>query len=216
LPGVDFTFEQSFQTGHILGPDGRFPNATEAAYRSNSIDAHAGAYSVGYTFKNVPWTPRIGYSYVYASGDDDPNDGDAETFDHLYPTQHATMGYIDFHSWQNIKNHQAHLSFKPTKKLLVKVDFHNFKAYDRLDDFYNVGGVGRGVAGTSQSDNYGNEIDVTLKYKLLKNFNVVAGYSKYMVGKFIEDSRGTPVAGGSINGDGGDTDWFYIMTTMKF
>ena len=82
----------------------------------------------GYTFKNVPWTPRIGYGYVWASGDDDPNDGDNETFSHLYPTQHATMGYIDFHSWQNIRDHQAHLTLKPTKKLLVKLDYHEFRA----------------------------------------------------------------------------------------
>jgi hypothetical protein len=229
LPGVDFTFEQAFQRGTIDAggaTDARFgkllsPDVGRATSRSTrSIKTHAGAYQVGYTFKNVPWTPRIGYGYVYAKGDNDPNDHDSETFDHLYPTQHATMGYIDFHSWQNIKDHQGHISFKPTKKLLVKVDYHNFSAYTRSDDWYTVGGGKRGVAGTSQSSNYGNEIDLTLKYKLLKNFTVVAGYSKYMVGKFIEDSRaGNSAAdptGPQRLGDGGDTDWFYLMTTMKF
>ncbi len=205
--GLDFTLETAYQTGHTLASTGG----------SQSIDAWGGAYQVGYTFKNVPWTPRIGYGYVWASGDDDATDGDNETFSHLYPTQHATMGYIDFHSWQNIRDHQAHLTLKPTKKLLVKLDYHKFRADTRLDDWYTVGGGGRGVAGFSQSNNYGNEIDLTLKYKLLKNFTVVAGYSKYMTDKFIEDSRGRGVPyGGSIDGDGGDTDWFYLMTTMKF
>ena len=218
LPGVDFTAETAFQFGKIYGPDNRFGKNLDpgvGAYHSKSIDAHAGAYQIGYTFKNVPWTPRIGYGYVYASGDNDPNDGDSETFSHLYPTGHATMGYIDFHAWQNIKDHQAHLSFKPTKKLLVKVDFHKFNAYTRSDDWYTVGGGGRGKAGVSQSDHYGDEIDLTVKYKLLNNFTVVAGYSKYMVGKFVEDSRGIPADSG-LNGDSGDTDWFYLMTTMKF
>ncbi|GAX60456.1 hypothetical protein SCALIN_C11_0067 [Candidatus Scalindua japonica] len=197
LPGVDFTFEQAWQFGR-----------TEAVtYRSQDIDAYGGAYDIGYTFKDIPWSPRIGYSYVFASGDDDPTDGDNETFSHLYPTGHATMGYIDFHAWQNIRDHQGHLSFQPTKKMLVKVDYHNFSAADRLDDWYTVGGAGRGVGGSSVSDNYGDEIDVTVKYKLLKNFGVVAGYSKYMAGKFVEDARG---------GDRGDTDWFYLQTTMKF
>jgi hypothetical protein len=125
------------------------------------------------------------------------------------------MGYIDFHSWQNIKDHQGHLSFKPTKKLLVKVDYHNFSAYDRLDAWYAVSGAAKpGTAGASQSDNYGNEIDVTLKYKLLNNFTVTAGYSKYMVDKNVADSR--PQTGNQTLGNGGDTDWFYLMTTMKF
>jgi hypothetical protein len=226
--GLDFTLEQSFQFGHIdagAASDDRFgkslsPDVGRSTSRSTrSIDAHAGAYQVGYTFKNLPWTPRIGYGYVYASGDNDPNDHDAETFDHLYPTQHATMGYIDFHSWQNIKDHQLHLTLKPTKKLLVKLDYHNFNAYNRADDWYTVGGGKRGVAGRSVSSHYGDEIDLTLKYKLFKNFTVVAGYSKYMVGKFVEDSRGVDAPPGSQNktfGDGGDTDWFYLMTTMKF
>ncbi len=204
LPGVDFTFEQAFQRGR-----------TEATtYRSLSIDAYGGAYDVGYTFKNVAWTPRIGYSYVFASGDDDATDGDSETFSHLYPTQHATMGYIDFHSWQNIRDHQVHFSVKPSKKLLLKASWHNFSAADRLDDMYTVGGGARGFGGLSTDDDYGDELDLTLKYKLLKNFSVVAGYSHYFIGDFIEDAaNGGPATG--LDNDS-DADWFYLMTTMKF
>ena len=204
LPGVDFTFEQAWQRGRIEG----------TGYRSASIDAYGGAYDLGYTFKNVPWTPRIGYSYVFASGDDDSTDGDSETFSHLYPTGHATLGYIDFHSWQNIRDHQIHLTMKPTKKLLLKADFHMFSAADRLDDWYTVGGGGRGMGGISMDDDYGDEIDLTVKYKLLKNFGVVAGYSRYFTDDFVEDAANGG-AGTGIDNDS-DADWFYLMTTMKF
>ena len=210
LPGVDITLETAFQTG-------RTTNNASAGRTSGSIDAYAGAYDVGYIFKNVPWTPRIGYSYVFASGDNDPNDNDSETFDHLYPTQHATMGYIDFHSWQNIRNHQFHLTMKPSKKLLLKADYHTFRADQRLDSWYNVAGKALGgSAGVSTDEDYGQEIDITLKYKLMKNFGVVLGYSHYFTDDFVEDyanRNNTPAGSGN---DDEDADWFYIMTTMKF
>jgi hypothetical protein len=212
LPGVDFTFEQAWQTGRV--ENGAGTNAAAGgAYRSASIDAYGGAYDIGYTFKNVAWTPRIGYSYVFASGDDDANDRDSETFSHLYPTGHATMGYIDFHAWQNIKDHQVHLTLKPTKKLLLKASWHNFSAAERLDDWYTVAGGGRGAGGASTDDDYGDELDLTMKYKLMKNFGVVVGYSHYFVDDFIEDFQN----GGAASGpNDSDADWFYVMTTMKF
>lgn len=56
-------------------------------------------------------------------------------------------------------------------------------------------------------DEYGQEIDITAKYKLFKNFEVVAGYSHYFVGDFFEDTN---------NGRDVGTVWFYLQTTMKF
>ncbi len=198
LPGVDFTLEQAWQFGRT----------EPTSYRSTSIDAFAGAWGVGYTFSNAAWTPRIGYQFAYASGDDNTADRDDESFDALYPTGHARMGYLDFHAWQNIEAHKIEFSAKPSKKLLFKADLWFFEADEELDDWYKVTGATRGVGGDSTDDDYGEELDITVKYKLLKNFGVVAGYSHYWVGDFIEDSVG--------KANDSDTDWFYLQTTMKF
>ncbi len=206
LPGVDFTFEQAWQYGRV--------EAT--SYRSTDIDAFAGAWGVGYTFSNAAWKPRIGYQFAIASGDDDPTDGDAETFSQLYPTGHARLGYIDFHGWQNIEAHKIEFSAKPSKKLLLKADFWFFEADEDVDSWYNVGGGGAGRvapdAAGNFDDEYGEELDITVKYKLFKNFGVVAGYSHY----FIDDAIENVVTGSGANNNDGDTDWFYLMSTMKF
>ncbi|MGR3302657.1 MAG: alginate export family protein [Candidatus Scalindua sp.] len=217
LPGVDFTFEQAWQSGRT--------EAADAAGSSTSIDAFAGAWGVGYTFSNVAWSPRIGYQYAFASGDDDAADGDDESFDALYPTGHARMGYLDFHAWQNIEAHKIEFSAKPTKKLLLKADFWFFDNNEENDAWYTVGGAARGgnsaaenkLGNTNRDDEYGQELDITIKYKLLKNFGVVAGYSHYFIGDFIEDSvnGGVNNVGPGSNNDS-DTDWFYLQTTMKF
>lgn len=40
--------------------------------------------------------------YYFASGDTNPRDGDVNTFDNFYPTNHRFYGEIDFVGWQNI------------------------------------------------------------------------------------------------------------------
>ncbi len=211
LPGVDFTFEQAWQFGDtkpIMGVN---------AGRHTDIDAFAGAWGVGYTFSNVAWSPRIGYQFAFASGDDNPGDNDNETFDHLYPTGHARMGYMDFHSWQNIQARKIEFSAKPSKKLLLKADFWFFEADEEKDAWYGVvGGVGPTSPGRAfntvtglpiTDDEYGQELDIVVKYKLFKNFGVVAGYSHYFVDDYIEEIRG---------GDDSGADWIWLQTTMKF
>jgi hypothetical protein len=214
LPGVDFTLEQAYQFGDT------YPVTGANAGKDMSIGAFAGAWGVGYTFSDVPWSPRIGYQFAYAAGDDDPNDTDNDTFDHLYPTGHARMGYIDAHAWQNIQAHKIMLTAKPTKKLLLKADLWFFEADKVLDSMYSVVGGVADTGNTSSAqggfdDDYGTELDLVFKYKLFKNFGVVGGYSRYWVGDFIEDGRKAGIRP-SAGGDDTNADWFWIQTTVKF
>jgi hypothetical protein len=226
LPGFDFKAEQAWQTGVVeaigsKGVTGGSTGETSNNRASNSISAFAGAWGAGYTFSNVGWSPRIGYQYAFASGDDAPGTGSDETFRQLYPTGHARLGYMDMHGWQNLQAHKIEFSAKPSKKLLLKADLWFFEADEEVDDWYSVGGgttrsggdqtTIRVGAGGSQlvtiDDEYGQELDLTVKYKLFKNFGVVAGYSHYFTGDFMEDTN---------NGLTRDMDWAYLMTSLKF
>jgi hypothetical protein len=209
LPGVDFKLEQMLQTG-----DTELTTDT----RDRDIDAFAGAWGAGYTFSNVAWSPRVGYQYAYAEGDDNPTDNDNDTFDHLFPTGHARLGYMDVHGFQNIQAHKIELAAKPTKKLLLKADLWFFKADEEVDNWYGVVGGSFGAGNTARKtnpatganitdDEYGQEIDLVFKYKLLKNFGLAGGYSHYFVDDWIEDFRG---------GDDSGADWFWLQTTLKF
>jgi hypothetical protein len=211
LPGVDFTFEQVIQFGDTM------PLTGVNAGRDLDISAYAGAWGVGYTFSDVPWSPRIGYQYAVASGDSDNTDSDNDTFDHLYPTGHARLGYMDFHAWQNIRAHKIAFTAKPTKKLLLKADLWLFEADQISDTLYGVvGGVtaaGHGArltnfkTGAPLNDReYDQELDLVFKYKLFKNFGVVGGWSHRWTDDFVEDQRGNDA----------DADWIWLQTTLKF
>jgi len=219
LGGFDYTIEPNWQTGNS-----RYlaTGSSEKENRKKDINAWAIHAEAGYTFKNVPWTPRIGYAYSFASGDDGFDTGSQKTYKQVSPTQHAHNGYMDVTSWQNIIDHQIHFNVKPTKKLVLDVKAHFFELDETSDNWWHIGGAVANRAGadnfvkidnngdetvSSVDDELGQELNVTLKYKMFDNFGVVAGYGHFFAGDFIEDT-------GSGNDRG--VDWFYLQTTVKF
>jgi hypothetical protein len=213
--GFDYTIEPNYQSGSSRYTPA---NLSQNQNSKENIDAWAIHAEAGYTFKNLPWTPRIGYAYSFASGDDSFDQGSQQTYKQVSPTQHAHNGYMDVTSWQNIIDHQLHLNLKPTKKLVVDVKAHFFELDQESDNWYHIGGTAANRAGADTfvdptgaqqdvDDELGQEIDVTLKYKMFENFGVVAGYSHFFAGDFIEDT-------GAGNDRG--VDWFYLQTTVKF
>jgi hypothetical protein len=236
LPGVDFTVEPMWQFGKVeglrigagVGPGDLNTRGIFGGNQSEVIQAAAIYAGFGYTFKDMPWSPRIGYAYAWASGDDQPTRGAAKTFDHLYPTGHAQMGYLDMTAFQNIEDHQIHINLKPSKKLVIDTKIHFFNMDEEADNLWNVAGgtgwgdslVGSGVnrtgsdrflqGGVSKSvdDELGQEIDITIKYKMFQNFGVVAGYSHFWAGDWLDDTSG--------GGDQTGVDWFYLQSTVKF
>lgn len=203
FPGLKYSGEFATQFGTI-GGDGVENLNIENAY---------GLYAeVTYDINGIPFKPQIGYAFSYASGDDNPTDGDAETFDQIYPLAHAYLGYIDFQGWQNVVSHKFSMSVKPIKSMLAKVDFHLFELENEDDAWYGAGGGPNGgfTAGAlnavNADDEIGEEIDVTLKYDFFERLNTTLGYSHFFAGDMIDD----------VKGDDDGADWFYLMTSIKF
>ncbi len=217
MSGFDYTVEPNYQAGNArYTPAG----SDDTKIGKESIDAWAIHAEAGYTFKNLPWTPRIGYAYSFASGDDSFDEGSQKTYKQVSPTQHAHNGYMDITSWQNIVDHQIHFNVKPTKKLVLDIKAHFFSLDKEADNWWHIGGSAVNRAGAdvfvtnrdtgtveSVDDDLGQEIDVTLKYKMFDNFGVVAGYGHFFADDFIEDTSG---------GNDRGVDWFYLQTTVKF
>jgi hypothetical protein len=191
--GLDYDFEGAFQTGEVRGLD------------LTAFALHGG---IGYTF-DTGWMPRIGVAYNYGSGDGNPADGDTETFQNLFPTNHKFYGQMDVFSWQNMQDLEISFKCSPTKKLTAKAEFHAFWLASTDDSWYRANGIATvrplSPVARGASDSVGYEADVTLTYTVSKNLSFEGGYSHFFAGDYLSDT-----------GASDDADFVYLQTSISF
>jgi hypothetical protein len=190
LNGWEYEGEFAFQTGQVSDLD------------LTAFAAHIGG---GYNFK-CPWSPRLFAEYNYASGDHDPTDGDIETFQNLFPSNHPKYGFMDLFSWQNMHNPELSLKAKPCKQVGLEADFHWFWLADTNDAWYRANGTTKVRPITPGAPNYvGSEIDLLITYQPIKSLVFWAGYSHFFAGSYL-----------SATGPSDDADFGYVQATISF
>ena len=174
---------------------------------SDHITAYAYHLDVNYTFKKCRLQPKITLEYNYATGDENPNDGDSETFVPLFQTVHGPYGIMDFFRWQNVKHWGFWFDFIPVKnKVKCSLQYHWFYLDEVRDAWYNTKGkvVRRDTTGRA-SDHVGNEVDLVVKYTVNKFLTFEGGYAHFFADNYVEDT-----------GSADDADWFYLQTAITF
>ncbi len=190
LAGWDYETEMAVQFGERYGKD---------------LNAFAGHWGVGYKWLDVPWKPRLGIEYNYASGDSNAADGRVGTFQNLFPTNHLFYGYIDVFAWQNMHNPAVMFSVEPSSKVKLSLDYHLFWLANTNDGWYraNQTSLVRPIT-PGASSHAGSELDFRLQWKALKHLDVLAGYSRFFAGPYLDDT-----------GAADDADFAYLMLTFK-
>ena len=155
---------------------------------------------------------------AWASGDDDPNDGESETFDNLYPLNHAYYGFIDLFSLQNLAT--VELSYRRpllNKKLKFRAALHGFWL-DNENDFWYEAGFNP-IAGLFVSPDrinnaerfLGSELDITFQYDAkingLEKVSLLAGYSYFDLGDRVQVDP--------TNGRLSNTDFIFLQLNLK-
>ncbi len=191
LGGFDYELEAATQFGDVKG---------------KTLQSFAGHFGAGYVFLDSAWKPRLFAEYNYASGDDNPADGDVGTFQNLFPTNHKFYGYMDAFSWQNIHNPELSVSVQPTKTLSAKLDYHLFWLAETTDAWYRANGVATVRPVVPGADSFvGSELDFTVTWKPEKWLSFQAGYSHFFAGDYLKAS-----------GAADDADFGYVQASIDF
>jgi hypothetical protein len=154
---------------------------------------------LGATLPEDEWKPRLELSFDYAMGDDDPGDGDANTFNQLFPLGHAYLGFIDYVGRQNIIHIQSMAAIKPIAPVTLRMDLHYFWRAQDEDALYNAGGAVVRAGNLGSSRDVGGEIDLLATYAFDAHLMLLGGYSHFFAGEFIDQS-----------GKDQDTDFIYF------
>jgi hypothetical protein len=193
LNGWEYEGEFAFQTGQVSDLD---------------LTAFAAHVGLGYNIDG-PCKPRLFLEYNFATGDHDPNDGDIETFQNLFPSNHKFYGYMDLFSWQNLHNPELSMRVKPTDKLTVQLDGHAFWLATTDDAWYRSNGVTRvrplTPAARNANSYAGSEIDFVATYQPVEFLTLLAGYSHFFAGQYLRDT-----------GADDDADFGYVQATFSF
>ncbi len=215
LPGKLHGWDHSIEAA---GQSGRFKDTVTGP--SLSQLAFATHIAGGYTFADLPMSPRLGLEHDHSSGDSDPTDGRHGTFDNLFPANHRFYGHMDFASWQNLHDLRASASLKPVKPLLIALDWHAFWLADTHDSFYQVNGARRTGQVAGPGTGYGTdpafesfigqEADLTATWTLRPWATLQAGYGHFFVGGYIERSLASPGFGAT------DADFFFTQASISF
>ena len=134
----------------------------------------------------------------------------------MFPAQHLgaklddlfedRLGFLDRISRQNIWAGNTSLSFKPYKSLTARAAWHIFCLNHDRDAYYNVAGapVRRDPNG-GLGNNLGQELDLTLLWKVGPHTSLLFGYSHLWTGSYLRST-----------GPSEDPDLFYFMYRFQF
>jgi hypothetical protein len=159
-----------------------------------------------YAFRQAPWRPRVGLEYNFASGDEDPADGEHGGFDDLFGLRHFVLGIADYTGRSNLHDFVLQTSAQPTKALTLQADFHWFRLAEARDAWRScsLGVMRRDTSGESDPE-LGSEIDLVVAWKT-KNFALEAGCAEFFAGPYVRDTTG----------DDEDAFWCYLQATLRF
>lgn len=166
-------FLYAYQFGHVA---------------TDRISAQGVTTQVSYTY-HTNWKPHIIFTYIYCSGDKNPDDGKKQTFDGIFSGSDTDLySWMNFTYWKNIQQVRADLILNPTIRMSFRSEYHVYFLASNKDAWYSPGKALR-IDKQGQSGSFiGQEADFTYSYKFTNWLNFLGGYCFFFPGEFIENT----------------------------
>ncbi len=165
---------------------------------STKFSSYLFANRLGYRLK-VRTRPGVELWADLLSGDRDQTDSVNRSFDTLYATNHKFYGFMDFFlnipvhtGGRGLQDFGGRLHISPINKLWFAIDYHLFRLM---------------VPDPSGDQGLGHEVDLTLRYKLLKWVSLQAGYGVMVPLQGLQSLKG---------GNDHTEHWFYAQSNIAF
>lgn len=195
---VDFEAESALQLGTSSSA------ANGPALNHQAFFLHL---SLGYT-SALPWQPRLGLAYDYASGDQNPEDGENNRFDTLYGArrfEYGPTGSYGAIARSNLSSPEIRLDCKPATNTEFMIA-HRGIWLDSEKDAWTAAGV-RDASGRSGSF-VGQQLEARLRWDAIPgNLRLETGIAQLFPGSFQESAP---------NGNPADTTYAYFEMTWWF
>ena len=177
LPGhLDYEANASLQRG---------------SFSNNSIHAGQNFEKLSYTLTKVPWSPRIGGEFDYATGNNHANANVIATYDQAYPSNHNVFGLDDLFGYQNIRQERINLDLGPSKNFTMLIQGGFLNLAQKNDSVYSSAAavtVKPPTGGFATTD-LGQEFDASAKYVYHDYLVANIGVGHLFPGEVLVDNK---------------------------
>ena len=181
----------------FFGTQGRWDWDTELVYQfgdfgSADIRAWTIASDTGYTFEDAAGSPRISVSANIASGDDDPDDNDLNTFNPLQPN----LAYFEEAAVlapQNFYNIEPQIRLQATDKLALSFDWNFFWRLEENDAVYARGLLALPGTATASGHFVAHVPSISVDYRVNRYMTMDFSYSHFFAGEVIDNAGGEDI-----------------------
>ena len=157
------------------------------------------AAEAGYQWTRARWAPWIRGGVSYASGDDNPADGEHGTFFPMLPTMRR-YSQTTVNSTMNLSDLFVLAVFRPSAASNIRIDWHRLWLAQAADRWYSGSGAtlesganfGYVTRPSNESTDFGTSIEVSAAYTVNKYWSVNG---------FVGRMWGGPVVTGTFAGD---------------
>jgi len=161
------------------------------SYSNDSIHAGQDFEKLYYTAKSLPWQPRLGGEFDYATGNAHRDPNRIGTYDQSYPSNHNAFGLTDLFGYENIRQERINLDLGPTKNLSVLVQGEFLNLAQTRDSLYS-GSAGVTIKAPTAgftSDSIGQGLDVSSKYVYHDYFVANVGVGHLFPGAMLLENK---------------------------
>jgi len=154
-----------------------------------TIDAWAGHWNVGDTFRRAPGLPKLFAEFNYASGNKNPGANTWGTHDQIYPSAHDKMDFADQFGWRNIEDVRIGVDEKIAAKWTLTEVYDDFWLATRNDAVYgSSGAIAIAPHPATTSSHLGEELDLIAEYKQNKHVDYGFGVAHLFTGKYLNEA----------------------------
>jgi hypothetical protein len=181
----------------LIGSDGPFSYEYEGIYQTGSfgaldIDAWGVRTEHYYTFKNLPFAPKVGLIANATSGDDDAGDDSLGTFDALFPNPAYTTDAAIFRPRNFYELHPV-VSFDITKNFNLLFEMNFLWRVETNDAVYAVPGFPLVPGAVSDEHYIGSVFDVIATWRASPYLTFQVSYVHAAAGDVIKDAGGDDI-----------------------
>lgn len=201
-PDASFSQGEGKEERHTLGlrhfgKVGSFDFNTELFFQfgrfgPGEIRAWSIATDQGITFEKVWGSPRLGFKAAIATGDEDANDADLQTFNPLFPrgnyfTEASLLGPSNFIAIR------PRVTMRPMEKVTFDMGMDLFWRENRNDGIYTPGG-GIVYRGNPEFSRWvGSDVSIILTWQANRHLTISGSYAHFFAEDFIRQNGGRDV-----------------------